>query len=293
MRNLKLASIILLITLLTSCGGKKEEQSGSEYMKPETTSVSGGLGKCFKVVDRNYKVLGDWSKSITVELERTDDSLPFTLTSGTEICSYRDSKTSRFIQVGFGIEFMDEEGNVLDKVSASATGISASCSSAEVSDLVKLNSGEKGSIEFNIYSDAENATQFRISSSYTENEGDDSSEVYSISDSKDYEEEESVIVEDVDDDAEVEAATISNTSSSSKNWDALLDSYEQYVDKYISYMKKAANGDMSALSEYPALMQKTQDFSEQLDGAQGDMTPAQWARYMKITQKMMKAAQEM
>ncbi len=293
MKKLKFISYILVLGLLVSCGGKKEEKSENIFMKPETTTVSGGLGECFRVIDREYKIIGDWPKLITVELERTDSSLPFELTSSTEVRSYSHSMTGSFIQVGFGIEFLDEDGNVLDKISASASGLSGSYDSNESVDLVKLRPGEKGSIRFSLDSDAENATQFRISSSYTENEGDDSSEVYSISDSNDYEEEESVIVEDVDDDAEVEAATISNTSSSSKNWNALLDSYEQYVDKYISYMKKAANGDMSALSEYPALMQKAQDFSEQLDGAQGDMTPAQWARYMKITQKMMKAAQEM
>jgi len=65
------------------------------------------------------------------------------------------------------------------------------------------------------------------------------------------------------------------------------------VDKYISNVKKAANGDMSALTEYPALMEKADEFSNKLSAAKGDMSSAQWARYMKITNKMATAAQQM
>lgn len=86
-----------------------------------------------------------------------------------------------------------------------------------------------------------------------------------------------------------------NTSSSSgtEDWDAVLTSYEKYVDKYISYVKKAANGDMTALAEYPSLMKKAQEFSDKLKNAQGDMSSAQLARYNRISTKMMKAAEEM
>lgn len=84
-----------------------------------------------------------------------------------------------------------------------------------------------------------------------------------------------------------------NSSSGSQDWDALLNSYEQYVDKYISYIKKAAKGDMSAMAEYPALMEKAQEFSEKMANAQGDMSASQWARYMKITNKVTEAAKNM
>lgn len=83
------------------------------------------------------------------------------------------------------------------------------------------------------------------------------------------------------------------SESDSEDWDALLESYEEYVDKYISYMKKAAKGDMNALSEYPALLEKAQEFNEKMQNAQGVMSSSQWSRYIKITNKMTKAAQEM
>ena len=96
-----------------------------------------------------------------------------------------------------------------------------------------------------------------------------------------------------DDDSSDDDSDTASSSSGSQDWDALLNSYEQYVDKYISYMKKAAKGDMSALSEYPALMEKAQEFSEKMENAQGDMSASQWARYMKITNKMTQAAANM
>lgn len=99
---------------------------------------------------------------------------------------------------------------------------------------------------------------------------------------------------EISDNNDFEYDDSSDTSSSgSENWDELLDSYENYVDKYISYVKKAAKGDMTALTEYPSLMKKAQDFSEKLQNAQGEMSASQWARYNKITMKMANAAQEL
>jgi len=81
--------------------------------------------------------------------------------------------------------------------------------------------------------------------------------------------------------------------SSSEDWDALLDSYDSYVTKYISFLKKAANGDVTAMTEYPALLEKAQEFSSKMQNAQGDMTASQWARYNEITMKMANAAQNL
>ena len=68
----------------------------------------------------------------------------------------------------------------------------------------------------------------------------------------------------------------------------MLDSYEKYVNKYVSLMKKANAGDMSAMSEYPSMLQEAQELSEKLSNAQGELSSAQWARYMRITAKMSK-----
>ena len=55
-------------------------------------------------------------------------------------------------------------------------------------------------------------------------------------------------------------------------------------------MKKAANGDISTLSESMSLMEEYESLAAKIDKAQGEMTSAQVNRYLKITQKMTQAA---
>jgi hypothetical protein len=84
-----------------------------------------------------------------------------------------------------------------------------------------------------------------------------------------------------------------SSSGSSEDWDAVLSSYENYVDQYIAFMKRATNGDATALSEYPAIMSKAEDLQQKLANAQGEMSPAQWARFERIQLKFSRAAMEM
>ena len=102
------------------------------------------------------------------------------------------------------------------------------------------------------------------------------------------------VVENIDIETEEEAEEeTSTTSTASNDFDEVLDSYEEYVDQYVSYMKKAANGDMSALTEYPALMEKAQEVSKKLEDSKDEMSAAQASRYMQITNKMTAAATQM
>lgn len=74
---------------------------------------------------------------------------------------------------------------------------------------------------------------------------------------------------------------------------AMLDSYEEFVDEYISYVKKAANGDVSALAQYPEVMEKAEALDKKIKSVKSDLTSSQMKRYMKITAKMTKAAQDL
>ena len=85
-------------------------------------------------------------------------------------------------------------------------------------------------------------------------------------------------------------ATASAKKSSSENWDKVLDSYEKYVNKYIATLKKANNGDPTAMVEYASLLKEAEKLNKKLQKAQGSMTSAQLARYEKITMKMANAA---
>ena len=92
--------------------------------------------------------------------------------------------------------------------------------------------------------------------------------------------------EEYDDDEEYESAEATD-------WDSLIDSYEQYVNKVIPYIEKATKGDLSALAEYPALMQKAVELSEKIEKAKGDMSASQLRRYLKITEKLSDAASKL
>lgn len=60
-------------------------------------------------------------------------------------------------------------------------------------------------------------------------------------------------------------------TSEDNNLDELLDKYEEYYDTYISLMKKAKNGDMSAVVEYGKYLKKSQELSKKIEQAKGDL----------------------
>ena len=82
-------------------------------------------------------------------------------------------------------------------------------------------------------------------------------------------------------------------SAGSADWDSLLDTYEQYVNKLVPYVEKAVKGDLSALAEYPALMEKAVELNEEIEDAEGEMSTAQMNRYLKITEKMTNAVMKL
>jgi hypothetical protein len=81
-------------------------------------------------------------------------------------------------------------------------------------------------------------------------------------------------------------------SAGDSSIDDLLDSYESYVNRYIQFVKKAANGDVSAAVEYAKLYQDALDYQEKLENVKGEMSTAQMSRMNRINSKMIEAAQE-
>lgn len=82
------------------------------------------------------------------------------------------------------------------------------------------------------------------------------------------------------------------SSSSSEDWDKILDSYEEYVEKYIVFMKKIAEGDMSAYGEYQSLLQTAEEYTKKLQDAGDNLSVEQLNRFNKISMKMLEAAQQ-
>ncbi len=75
--------------------------------------------------------------------------------------------------------------------------------------------------------------------------------------------------------------------------DATIASYEKFVNKYIACVKKVKGGDMTAAVELAKLAKQAEDIQKKLEKQADEMTEAQAAKLVKLSEKMLKAAQEM
>jgi len=71
-------------------------------------------------------------------------------------------------------------------------------------------------------------------------------------------------------------------AKSGKDWDDLLDSYENFINRYVRLMKKAQNGDLSAITEYTKYMQDAINLAEEVETERGDLTSAQLKRFLEL-----------
>lgn len=267
--------LILAVMMLVSCGKtKKDESSKDEILvaAPENQKVKGPLGGCYEVVMKDYKIKsGVIGGIISVELKRTDKELPFNAKNATAFGVYDGSP----VHVGFGIELLDENGDVVEVKNASEGGTGGVYSHDDILGALQLASGETGIVRWSVNMDNK-PTSFRITSAVTEDDSDERGD-----------ESDDTMTDNL---SEEHAESQSTASSTSNKWDDLLDSYDNYVEEYISFMFKAKDGDADALSKYPSLLEKAQALSDDLSAAEGEMTSYQWARYMEITKKMAIAA---
>lgn len=254
--------LVLLFTALSivSCG-EKSKSNDSYEVTVDNTTIGGKLSNYFSLVDKTYKYEKGIIDKVNVELE-CKEPLPDNL------------------KAYIAVEVLDDGGSVISASKADAW-------SFDDSDVLRqATPGQIVTIKIQNHDNIGDETPAKIRLSSIIEEEDNKNE----STSKNEESSSDQLSSGTDDDESSEAENDVVTSGS-EDWDALLVSYEQYVNKYISLMKKAANGDMNALSEYPSFMEKAEELSNKMENAQGEMSPSQWARYNKITMKMMQAAQ--
>lgn len=84
-----------------------------------------------------------------------------------------------------------------------------------------------------------------------------------------------------------------NSSNNDVEFDEWLKSYEKYVDRYISFLKKAKNGDTSAMSEYTKMLEEANNYFAKLEKVKGNLTPSQLNRLNQINIKKLEALQKM
>src|SRR5574344_452558 len=272
--------VIIAIVLTTSCGGGKPSEDDYKNFKPsvtqksltaKTNEITGELGEYLTINGSSVKVsyLGmekSWDKNnykwkwyqsweVKVKVTRTNKPLQY------------DLKTIDKFYTRLLLSILDSKGapiSGLDPVSCNGYDL--------VDQVLSLKEGQDGWVTFKMLEGEINEEdiianweQFSISSEigFVKN---------SSSSDEDY--------------------SSSSSSSSDKDWNAMLDDYEEYVDEYIKFYKKAMKGDVSAVNQYPDLMKKAKALEQSMNEAQNDdeLSAAQIQRMLKIQKKMTNAA---
>jgi hypothetical protein len=269
------AFALLLPILFISCGDSKKEKIEDVTVKPKTISLKGDLKDYYEIVDRDYIIKTEEDSynnqgMITVEIKRNEKDFDFK----TDNINPFGTNGSEDYHVGFGIEIFDESGPSVIK-SATQGGMGGVYSSDDVKGLIHLGKGESGYIRWTVSGDKmKGLINFQITSALKkEDHSNDSISSY--------------------DDTSTSDKIKSNLTDSNEKVDKALDSYEAYVDQYIIFLKKAHNGDNSAMAEYPSLMQKAAKMQENMDDMKDEFSGKQMARMMKIQTKLTNAALEM
>lgn len=286
MKRFQYLLLVMLTLLLFSCNEK------SKTLKLASSTINGPFGECFEVVSRDYKVVGN---QLNVEFLRIQKGMP---------------------DAQIVVEFLDDANNVLGTSDLNVNG-------DDFKFLLANKKGESSTLAFEMGNinptwfriidvtpqDANNeAPKIIVKTDETEEptteedpameeELDEAVDVLELvkedeegEESEPYDEEEED--KDLIDAIEESISTLSTTSSSSgsKDVDKLLDDYESFVNHYIEFYKKAQKGDIAAIAEYAAALEKAEKLDKELEKAKGDFTVAQMQRLLKIQQKMAGAA---
>lgn len=277
MKMKKVGLLAMLALLLFSCNEKPKT------LKPVSSRIEGPLADCFEVVERDYPIIGN---QVNIEFTRVND------------CQ---------IESQIVADFLDDAGNV---IATSNVGLN---DDQEVKFLFANKVGESSTVAFAV--DKGIPTKVRIGSLIPSEEDGESHEVANDTevvpdetiledldapvvyddeidenDEDEEDEEDDGDEEEDEEDEDEETPSQSVRSSNSKDWDKLLDDYENYVDQYIKFLKKANSGDMTAMTEYVSFLEKAEKLEEELDKAKNDLSVAQSQRLVKISKKMTDAA---
>lgn len=163
--------VIILIGLLSTIGGKdksEEQQEQKELiLKAAQTEIKGDLKGCYEVVDKDYKVKfaqkSYENDVITVELKRTNKELPYDR-DNVVIFPEADESSADYC-AGFGIEILNIDGDIIDKINAKATPYSWD----EMTAALHILPDETTTIGFH-FDNLSEAVSFRVTSIIQKNE---------------------------------------------------------------------------------------------------------------------------
>lgn len=271
-------SAFLLALLLTACGSTPTEKK----VTAENASISGNSKNYIKVVDGNYNFTNDGDDAfITVqfELKQKPES---------EICRSKYPESIKLNPIG-------ENGTIFD---TGSYGFTLSRSEmGKLKDLINtgaVNDKVRVSFKWDYFgvSDEKGKPIFEKSSTFEiiDNTFDICD---NLSNKKVHWEDRDVEIKKTNDNVSSKSTESKKSNSDNKEWDKALDSYEDYIDQYAKLLKKVKNGDASAMTEYPEMMEKATDFSKKLENAGNDLSTKQMTRFMKLQTKFAEAMQNL
>ncbi|MBQ7852034.1 MAG: hypothetical protein IJ342_04050 [Muribaculaceae bacterium] len=165
-----LYSLAFASMLLCSCGGGSSSSSNAEeapkehILKAAQTEIKGDLKGCYELVDKNYKIKPtEYRNEILVELKRTSKDLPYDRKNVVIFPECKESSAE--FCAGFGIEILDENGDVIEKQNANSNPYSWD----EMTAALQLLEDETTTIAFHM-EDLSKAVSFRITSLVQPNE---------------------------------------------------------------------------------------------------------------------------
>jgi hypothetical protein len=267
--NLNIYFAIVIAILFASCGGSgssDKKKSGDFNLAVEKT-LSGPFSESYEVTNAVLKISEEaFGTKLLVEIKRTSSELPLN-PNDAQVCGVGAGKTFEWC---ISADILGES-NLPIETNLDKYGYEP------FEKALSLKDGETIWLEFSLGYDSElekepsKAKKVKLTSSMEER--DLSSSTSSVS-------------SDNDDNSTVE-------SSGNEDWDAVLKSYESYIDQYIKLAKKAKNGDASAMTEYVSMMEKASDLATKMQNAGDDLSSTQMAKFVKLQTKLANAALEM
>lgn len=223
-------------------------------VKPEKIQITGDLSEYLQIIDGEYEVTDNFGAHLSIKVKAL------------KALKEDEMKDKNF---ELSASLLNENGM---PISGTGDLICYVNNYDKLINLLKSGSGEEiveltsmlG--EYNAKEHADKVKKFSVSSSMKEIE-----EGYSSSSDE----------------------TEASSSENNEDWDAVLTSYESYIDQYIKLMKKAKNGDTSAMTEYASMMEKATDLSEKMQNAGDELSTSQMKKFMKLQTKLASAAADM
>lgn len=251
--------------LMTACGGSgnSDKKKYGDFPLEVDKKISGAFSESYEVTNAVLKISKEpFGTKLLVEIKRSSADLPLD-PNDAQVCGVQAGKSFDWC---ISADILGER-NIPVQTNLRQYG------SAPFEKSLSLKDGETIWLEFSLAynseleTDPSKAKKVKLASSLEKRDMSG----YSSSSS---------------------SSTSSSSNSGSEDWDAVLESYESYIDQYIKLMKKAKNGSASAMTEYVEMMEKATDLTEKLESAGDELSPSQMTKFMKLQTRLASAAVE-